>query len=149
MEALVIDISRYRTLKVVLAICLLFVAVILLITLSSKAFDITWSAQVNTIVLDIRGAFHAPWFTRGMLEKGSNILLFVPLGAALVVGLGARRWLLATGIAAGLSAAIELAQLVFLHGRTASVTDFVLNSLGAVVGVGIGRLALTMWRRRK
>jgi glycopeptide antibiotics resistance protein len=60
-----------------------------------------------------------------------NILLFLPLGAALCV-LGLRRR--ATVLAAFcLSAGIEITQL-FVPGRTTSADDVLCNTLGALVG---------------
>jgi glycopeptide antibiotics resistance protein len=60
-----------------------------------------------------------------------NIALFVPLGAALCL-LGLRR---RTTVVAGacLSTLIEFAQL-FIGGRTTSVDDVLLNTLGAFLG---------------
>jgi glycopeptide antibiotics resistance protein len=67
-----------------------------------------------------------------LLEIPANVLLFLPLGAALSL----------RGVAIGraalfglcVSASVELAQLLFVSGRTASVDDVLLNTLGAVVG---------------
>ncbi len=74
-----------------------------------------------------------------------NLLLFLPFGAALCL----RRWRLGAAAGAGLafSVSIELAQLA-LPGRTTSVDDVILNTLGAAAGwafvallrrLGVGR----------
>ena len=67
-----------------------------------------------------------------LFKSFANVLLFVPFGAALGlydVSLGAA---LLAGVA--LSGAIEVAQFVVVPGRTSSVDDLVLNTVGAVVG---------------
>ena len=76
-----------------------------------------------------------------LLEATANILLFVPLGAALAL----RGW--STGRTAicglALSAAIETAQWVAISGRTTSVDDMVLNTAGAA----LGQFLLSRWVR--
>lgn len=148
-EALAIDTQRTRAIRVALATCLVFIGAILLVTLSAKALDATISPQVDGLVGFIRHMLHCGWFTRGMLEKGANILMFAPLGIALVLGLGRKRWLACIGIAAVLSAGVELAQLLFLHARTASVVDFALNTTGAATGVALAVAAIALYRRRR
>ena len=70
-----------------------------------------------------------------------NVLLFVPLGAALALRGASLR--LGAGVALLVSGSVELAQLV-VPGRTTAVDDVVLNVAGAAVG-----LALTKaWLRR-
>jgi glycopeptide antibiotics resistance protein len=60
-----------------------------------------------------------------------NIALFAPLGATLCwLGLGFGR---AVAFAAGLSATIEIVQLV-IPGRFTSTDDLILNTVGAAVG---------------
>lgn len=61
-----------------------------------------------------------------------NVLLFVPLGAILVL-VTRRPWWWATLLAAVGSGAIEIAQRLWLA-REASVSDVVANTLGALVG---------------
>lgn len=66
-----------------------------------------------------------------LLNTMGNALLYVPLGATLcLLGFSVRRTVL---VAASLSALIEIAQL-FVAGRTTSVDDLLLNTLGALVG---------------
>ena len=67
-----------------------------------------------------------------VLEAAANILLFVPFGAALSFrGLSIGK---AAGYGLVLSAAVEAAQWLLIPGRTTSLGDVVLNTLGAVVG---------------
>jgi VanZ family protein len=71
-----------------------------------------------------------------------NTLLFVPLGAALcVLGLRIRTTILVAG---GLAALVEVAQLV-VPGRTTSVDDLLLNTLGAL----LGHLLVGAWLRSR
>ena len=66
-----------------------------------------------------------------VLNVVANALLFLPLGAALsLLGLRVRTTLL---IAFSVSALIEITQL-FVPGRTTSVDDVLLNTLGALLG---------------
>jgi len=67
-----------------------------------------------------------------LLTETANILLFAPLGAAL--GLRGYRAGTTAVIGLALSAAVEFTQLIFVSGRTTSVDDLLLNTLGAVLG---------------
>lgn len=75
-----------------------------------------------------------PWFNYSAVEMASNVILFLPLGALVARILGPRLWW--GGVAVGflLSVLIELAQLVFLPARFASVVDVAANTAGALVG---------------
>jgi hypothetical protein len=73
---------------------------------------------------------------RGLANIIGNLLLFIPLGAALALGrLSAVRIIL---LAAFLSAGIELTQHV-IPGRNPNPADTLFNTLGGVLGVGIVR----------
>jgi VanZ family protein len=75
------------------------------------------------------------------LNVVANVLVFLPLGAALCL-LGTR--LRATALAAlALSTLVEIAQL-FVPGRTTSTDDVLLNTAGALLGYTIVRF----WRRQ-
>src|SRR5262245_26290669 len=81
----------------------------------------------------------------GLADGILNLGLFVPLGAALSIA----GWRPIRAVALGglLSASIETAQLV-LPGRDSSFSDFVFNTLGAVVGVGLVRCSSVWWPPR-
>jgi glycopeptide antibiotics resistance protein len=65
-------------------------------------------------------------------EFAANVLLFAPLGVALALrGVSMRQTAV---VAATLAAAVEFAQLFVVSGRTTSVDDVALNTLGAVLG---------------
>jgi VanZ like family len=69
--------------------------------------------------------------TEFVMNVGGNAMLFLPLGAALgALGFRIRTTVL---VAFSLSALVETSQL-FIPGRTTSVNDLLLNTLGALLG---------------
>jgi VanZ family protein len=76
---------------------------------------------------------------RSVADLLVNILLFLPLGAALA-SLWPRRWLAAAVAGVAFSAAIELTQL-FVPGRYASPWDMLTNAVGTSVGIVLFRTA--------
>jgi glycopeptide antibiotics resistance protein len=83
-----------------------------------------------------------PPFELLLVETVLNVLLFAPFGAVLAVrGVSVGRTVLA---AAALSAAVELAQLLLVAGRTTSVDDVLLNTAGA----WLGHAVLSAWAAR-
>lgn len=86
---------------------------------------------------DIFDALLAPVDERLLLAAAANLLLFIPFGAALNMrGLSLGKTVL---VAFGLTVCVEGAQLLFVSGRTTSVDDLLLNTLGAIVGHGLCR----------
>lgn len=78
----------------------------------------------------------------GPLDVFHNILLFMPLGAALVwTGV---RWRPAVLLGFLLSLAIELAQLFWIPGRDASLSDVLTNTTGTLVGCQFA-MHLSVW----
>jgi hypothetical protein len=78
---------------------------------------------------------------RGWSDALANLILFVPLGAALLAN--GRTGPRAVGLAGLLSAGIELAQ-IFIPGRDPSLGDVCFNTLGAAVGQVTAALALQL-----
>ncbi len=70
-----------------------------------------------------------------------NIMLFIPIGVGLRLTGYSRRS--AVAIAATLSGVIELLQVSVVAGRDSSVRDFLINTLGALIGV----LLADGWKR--
>ena len=74
---------------------------------------------------------------RVLISLAGNIVVFVPLGAALALALDGlstrRRLLLATLIGAGLSLSIELLQAT-IPSRVTAVDDLLLNTIGTAIG---------------
>jgi glycopeptide antibiotics resistance protein len=86
----------------------------------------------------------APLWT--LTDLFGNVLLFAPLGFLLPLLVPAvRRWWQALAVGAGVSLLIELYQLAWPAMREASVTDVLMNALGAVLG--FAALRLTGYRR--
>ena len=107
------------------------VAAILVLTL----FPIDDEKEVQLLPLgDIVEALMPPVDAARLLAETANILLFVPFGAVLVLR-GFRIGKTAV-IGFALSAAVECAQLL-VSGRTTSVDDLLLNTLGAVLGYAL------------
>ncbi|MBL3685742.1 VanZ family protein [Leucobacter zeae] len=71
------------------------------------------------------------------LEFVANIVMFVPVGCLAAVLLRRRRWWIAAAVPPVFSVAIECAQLLFLPGRFATVSDVVANSLGGWLGIAL------------
>jgi hypothetical protein len=82
----------------------------------------------------------------GVLEFTANVAFFVTPALLLVLVVGLRRWWL--GPLAGLlcSVAIELAQHALLPARLGTVNDVIANTLGALIGTGLGTLVLARLR---
>ncbi|MCC6774310.1 MAG: VanZ family protein, partial [Gemmatimonadaceae bacterium] len=76
----------------------------------------------------------------GGVDAVLNVLLFVPLGAALAAATG--RWGASLAVPVALSLAIEFLQLTVITGRDASVLDLLTNATGGLIG------ALIVMRRR-
>ncbi len=66
------------------------------------------------------------------VEAVANVLLFIPLGAALALrGVSVRKAALYGSL---LSVTVECMQLLFVPGRTPSLDDVLLNTVGAMAG---------------
>ena len=74
------------------------------------------------------------------IERGANVMLFVPLGALVAAQLSRRHWWIALVACIALSGFIELGQALLLPRRFASGSDILTNSVGAAIGVGITML---------
>lgn len=90
-------------------------------------------------------AFGAPdSVTPNAVEFATNVLLFVPLsllGSTFRPQWGWGRWFL---VGLGLTASIELGQMLLLPGRSPALDDMVANTLGALLGY----LLVVLFRRR-
>ena len=81
---------------------------------------------------DLAEALASPAGETVLLAAVANVLLFVPFGAALNMrGLSPPKSAL---VGFALTLCVEGAQLLFVSGRTTSVEDLLLNTLGTVVG---------------
>lgn len=89
---------------------------------------------------DLIRAWPLDWARRIILDQmAANVLLFVPFGIALT--LRSRRvplWRVVV-VAAALSVATELTQGLAGNGRSADITDVLMNTLGGAGGWAVGR----------
>jgi glycopeptide antibiotics resistance protein len=86
---------------------------------------------------------------RNRSDAVDNIVLFLPLGAALWFACqsSASRWALAVASWLLLSVGLQLAQL-YLPSRVASMTDAINNAFGLLIGMQVSR-TLAPWLRRQ
>jgi glycopeptide antibiotics resistance protein len=77
------------------------------------------------------------------VEAGANVVLFIPLGALVLLWRREWTWLHATLVAFATTALIETGQQVLRPERFASMSDIVANTLGGAVGA----LLVVGWRR--
>ncbi|MCZ2818888.1 VanZ family protein [Modestobacter sp. VKM Ac-2977] len=86
----------------------------------------------------VREVTDLPWSVASpLVERGGNVLLFVPLALLLCWSLPRwPRWAVWLACVAG-SAAVELSQALFLPARYPSLVDIGTNSTGAAIGVGL------------
>jgi hypothetical protein len=78
-----------------------------------------------------------------------NLFLFLPLGLLLAVDRHRVSWRQTALLAAAISGAIEVSQLVLGLGSLGSVDDVIFNTLGALVGFGAYRLVEGSMRRAR
>ncbi|WP_281285305.1 VanZ family protein [Cellulomonas xylanilytica] len=130
-------VARTRRQRVSASVALAaYLAVVARITLSPEpASDATFAVVRGVLAWLVE---HGVPLTYPVLEAVANVVMFVPFGV--LVGLLVRRAWVVVALATTTSAAIELNQLLFLASRVATVQDVVLNTLGAVVGLGMLRV---------
>jgi glycopeptide antibiotics resistance protein len=74
----------------------------------------------------------------------ANVLLFVPFGLSLTLrGWRVPLWRV-TLVSVALSVAIELTQGLAGNGRSADITDVLMNTLGGMCGWALGRATLLL-----
>jgi glycopeptide antibiotics resistance protein len=100
-------------------------------------------------VTRLRAAGAPDWVSYFAVEFVANILLFVPLGAIVVLFLGPRRWWWGVLIGFAVSACIEFGQLLFLSHRVATINDVVANTGGAFIGAVLAALVVLPVTRRR
>lgn len=135
------DTKVQRTAGVLMAAYLLVVAAIVFWPSADVA-----SGSVSTLwsILERLGAPEI--VTPALVEFGTNVLLFVPLG---FLGCFVKpRWPWTSWVAIGFAGTlfIETVQWLLLTGRSPEFPDIVANTLGALVGALLGRLTHPMLR---
>lgn len=117
------------------------IAVAMIVTL-----PVGYADMVATIGDWLRARLGLDGFGYGWIEFVANILMVVPVGFFLAVIW--RRFWLVIALLIVCATVVEILQLV-IPGRTASLRDVVANSVGAAVGVAVGRLATRRARRAR
>jgi glycopeptide antibiotics resistance protein len=79
----------------------------------------------------------------------ANLLLFLPFGIALGLRFPETRRRRLVLACAGLSLAVEVVQLLLPGGRSADVTDILMNTLGGAIGLLVARAIVRLVRRRR
>ena len=102
------------------------------------------SLQISTVVTHLLRPQLATSAWPDWHDPVGNIMLTVPLAFGLGLTWSYWRVIAAT---ATLSTSIEITQHFFVHGRTAQVSDVILNTTGAVVGVAIVSLSYAVARK--
>lgn len=106
------------------------------------------SSAVQWMHGNLQGLGVPYWVSASTVEFASNVVLFIPLsllGSLLWQRWGAWAWTLA-GFVTTLT--IEAAQMVFLSGRSPTVSDIVANTLGAFCGALLALPVRSRLRRR-
>jgi glycopeptide antibiotics resistance protein len=99
------------------------------------------------VQMGISCAVEWPYLAPTAVESTANILLFIPV--AFLAGLRWRRPVAAMIGASAVSALIELLQAVIpAIGRACDTSDWITNTLGAVLG-GILGASVLIWHRRR
>lgn len=88
------------------------------------------------------------WVDYSLMQNLANVLLFLPVGLLITLILPRSRWWLAIVLGCALSGFIELAQLLFLPERHASLVDVATNTTGTVLGCLLA-LAILRWFDRR
>ncbi len=127
--------------RVLVVLALVFVP-LLLVSLWPDRLD---DASYISAVLDVLHSSGLPeWVKYSTVERLANMALYVPVGAALAVAFGPRRWWVALGVAIATSIAFESVQNL-LASRSPSWLDILMNALGALAGTA---LVMTFNERR-
>jgi len=126
-----------------------YLAFIAWVTLGPQPYDPSTAGLLDRVLALLQSTPATAWMTFDVVEFTANIVLFLPLGALLVLLLGARRWWVALALAVALTCGIELAQGAWLPTRVSDPRDVVANSTGAALGIALvlaGRRQLRRWR---
>jgi glycopeptide antibiotics resistance protein len=120
------------TRQVATGLAVLYALAVALIVFWPSSDHASDSVDWMTGILHTIGAPSEP--TARLVEFLANVAMFVPLSllGSVLLDRWSRGFWLIVGFAA--SSGIELAQLVFLGGRSATMVDVVANTLGALVG---------------
>jgi len=97
----------------------------------------TVSRVVDRFLFELHERGISTWMTFLHIEFAGNVLMFVPLGLLLALLLDRRRWWLLLFLGTLMSAALELAQLLFLPDRFPEWRDLASNTIGFLIGASL------------
>ncbi|WP_345481963.1 VanZ family protein [Amnibacterium soli] len=120
--------------RFVAVLTIMYVAVVLLVTLWPTTVDRSIDPYLDRVLQELHERGMPTFVDYGFIEFSANIVFFVPVGFLLGILFPYRLSFLAVVCGAALSAAVEIAQGLFLPGRVSSLADVVANSSGAVIG---------------
>ncbi|MPQ97902.1 VanZ family protein [Modestobacter sp. I12A-02628] len=135
-----------RTGRVLLGICLLAAGAGTLVPAVGPGV-VGWASDAATRVQQLTGLTSTT--ASRLVEPGLNVVLFLPLGLLISAAFPRLRgwwvWALCTAGSLG----VEIAQVVGVPGRDASLRDVATNSLGAALGVLMIRVLQARAARRE
>ncbi|MFC4139731.1 MULTISPECIES: VanZ family protein [unclassified Microbacterium] len=137
-----------RSVTTALVIGIPFLAFLLVLTISPQGLQDRFPVVLDAVLDFGRHTLGWTWLGFTALEKIANVLVFIPVGVLAAVLVPLRVWPLALFVGPALSAIIETVQGLALSHRSATLSDLLLNSLGATVGAGI-TLAVRALRRSR
>jgi glycopeptide antibiotics resistance protein len=115
-----------------------YVVVLALLVLWPTHPEAFLQPQLITLTLNLAAHPATAWITFGVLNFVANVVLFAPLTLLGVLVFGRAWWFLIFAAGAAAAAAAELAQDLFLPGRTADIFDIIAGSVGSLLGALIG-----------
>ncbi|MFE6997444.1 VanZ family protein [Microbacterium sp. NPDC057659] len=126
-----------RAVTTVLVIGIVFVVALLVLTISPRPLQDRFPVALDEVLRFGRHTLGWTWLDFTALEKIANVLVFIPVGVLTAVLVPLPRWPIALLVGPALSAVIEIVQGLALSHRSATLSDFVLNSLGATIGAAV------------
>ncbi|MEV7608166.1 VanZ family protein [Microbacterium sp. NPDC089320] len=139
---------RRHTRGIAVALAIPFFGGLALLTLTPQRIE---QVMPNLLDLVLSTSHRLGWesldFTR--LEIIANVLVFVPIGILAFILVPRRLWPLAIALGPALSLMIEVAQRLALPNRTATVSDVIANSSGAVIGVALAIIGTLLFAPRR
>ena len=112
-------------------------------------FSLTWPRSLEQALGEL---FARPQWWTSLSDVAANVLLFVPLGVAIVVAIIGRphagAWRLVwIALSLVLALALQVAQ-VFVPSRAAALADVLWNGVGLAIGLLVGNAARALLQRR-
>jgi len=117
-------------------------------TLTPIPFEAKRESLVELVVDGLHRSSATDWVTAAGIELAIKVAIFVPFGLLLVGLLGRRRWVFVVFLGVITSCWIELAQSIWVPSRAADAGDVLANSTGALLGVVVALVVITVAQRR-